>query len=154
MTFKLSKNSLSKLEGVHPKLVELTYEAIKVSPIDFSVVQGLRTKAHQEALYAQGRKSLNEVNFLRKKAQLAPITEKENEKVVTWTLNSNHIEKSDGYGWAIDIAAFVDGKITWDTNYYPPIINAFRATAKRMGLKIKCGIDWSPKDWGHIELYI
>ena len=153
MTFRLSKKSLDKLDGVHPKMVELCLEAINVSPIDFTIVQGVRTRKHQEALYAQGRKGLNEVNHLRKQAGLGKITENENDKVVTWTLESNHIQKSDGYGWAVDFAAIDEnGKITWDTNYYAPIANTFKASAKRMGLKITCGIDWNPRDWGHIQI--
>lgn len=152
MTFRLSKKSLEKLDGVHPKMVELCLEVINVSPIDFAIVQGVRTKAHQEALYAQGRKGLSEVNMLRQRAGLGKLTDKENDKVVTWTMDSKHIPKSDGHGRAIDFAAVVDGKITWDTDYYAPIVNTFKAISKKMGLKITCGIDWNPKDWGHIQI--
>ena len=41
--YVLSKLSLSRLEGVHPKLSELFKRAIVDSPHDFMVVQGLRT---------------------------------------------------------------------------------------------------------------
>jgi hypothetical protein len=49
----------------------------------------------QVALYAQGRQGLNEVNLLRKHAGLAPITEAQNKRRVTWTLASKHIINLD-----------------------------------------------------------
>jgi hypothetical protein len=49
----------------------------------------------QMALYAQGRQSIEEVNLLRKVAELAPITEKDNRKRVTWTMASKHIIRLD-----------------------------------------------------------
>lgn len=54
MTYKLSKRSLSKLEGVKPELVNVVQRAITVSNIDFGVVQGLRTIEQQRELVAKG----------------------------------------------------------------------------------------------------
>ena len=53
MGFKLSQRSLSKLEGVHPKLVEVVKLAITKSPLDFSISEGLRTVERQKELVAQ-----------------------------------------------------------------------------------------------------
>ena len=49
--YALSKLSLKRLEGVHPKLSELFKRAISSSPHDFMVVQGLRTAEYQKELY-------------------------------------------------------------------------------------------------------
>ena len=46
--YALSKLSLKRLEGVHPKLSELFKRAISNSPHDFMVVQGLRTAEYQK----------------------------------------------------------------------------------------------------------
>ena len=53
MGFKLSQRSLSKLVGVHPKLVEVVKLAITKSPLDFSITEGLRTVERQKELVAQ-----------------------------------------------------------------------------------------------------
>ena len=53
MGFKLSQRSLSKLKGVHPKLVEVVKLAITKSPLDFSITEGLRTVERQKELVAQ-----------------------------------------------------------------------------------------------------
>ena len=58
--FKLSERSLSRLEGVHPDLVAVVKDAIKISDVDFGVIEGLRTFERQKELYASGAsKTLN-----------------------------------------------------------------------------------------------
>lgn len=54
MTFKLSKRSLSNLEGVDERLVEVVQYAIEVSKVDFGVIEGLRTLQRQRELVASG----------------------------------------------------------------------------------------------------
>lgn len=52
--FKLSKRSLSKLEGVHPALTSVVKRAIELTEIDFAVTEGLRTLERQRELVASG----------------------------------------------------------------------------------------------------
>lgn len=52
--FKLSKRSLSKLEGVHPALTSVVKRAIEVTEIDFAVTEGLRSVERQRELVAAG----------------------------------------------------------------------------------------------------
>ena len=54
MAFKLSKRSMSRLEGVNPKLVKVVTTAITMSKIDFGVICGLRTIEEQRELVAKG----------------------------------------------------------------------------------------------------
>lgn len=54
MTFRLSSRSLAKLEGVHPDLVRVVHRAITLTPVDFGITEGLRTKERQRQLVAQG----------------------------------------------------------------------------------------------------
>ena len=58
--FNYSKQSLQKLEGVHPDLVKVMKLAITNSPYDFKITQGVRTGAEQYALYCQGRTILKD----------------------------------------------------------------------------------------------
>jgi len=52
--FKLSKRSLSRLDGVDPKLQDVIKLAIQYTNIDFGVTQGLRTIEEQRELVAKG----------------------------------------------------------------------------------------------------
>lgn len=122
----LSPASEKKLLKVKPALVKLVRRAAEIGP-PFQVVQGNRTLADQKRLYAQGR------------TRPGPI--------VTWTLKSKHIG-----GNAIDFAALVNGKISWNEKYYPKIGHAFKQAARELKIKIVWGGDWKRRDWGHIEL--
>lgn len=53
--FILGPTSLSRLSGVHPDLARVVKRAIEITPIDFSVVEGLRTSERQRQLVAQGK---------------------------------------------------------------------------------------------------
>ena len=52
--FELSSRSLSKLEGVDNKLIEVVKYDIQVTDIDFGVICGLRTEEEQRALVDKG----------------------------------------------------------------------------------------------------
>ncbi len=54
MPFKLSKRSLKALEGVHPDLVAVVKRAIKITPVDFVVIEGLRTEETQREYVRRG----------------------------------------------------------------------------------------------------
>lgn len=55
MTFALGQRSKDRLSGVHPDLVKVIEEAIKESPLDFSITEGLRTKERQKELFSAGK---------------------------------------------------------------------------------------------------
>ena len=54
MAFRLSSRSLARLEGVHPDLIRVVKRAIEITPVDFGITEGLRTKERQRQLVAQG----------------------------------------------------------------------------------------------------
>ena len=54
MAYKLSTKSQERLMGVEPELKEIVYEAIKVTKIDFGVIEGLRTEEKQKQLVESG----------------------------------------------------------------------------------------------------
>jgi peptidoglycan L-alanyl-D-glutamate endopeptidase CwlK len=53
--FKLSKRSLSKLEGIDPELVSVVKRAIELTTVDFGVTEGLRSIERQRKLVDAGR---------------------------------------------------------------------------------------------------
>jgi len=69
------------------------------------------------------------------------------------TLNSRHL-----YGLAVDIYAFVNGKIDWDYKHYIQIANAFDKASKELNIPIRWGGTFKDKygkntnDGGHFEL--
>jgi peptidoglycan L-alanyl-D-glutamate endopeptidase CwlK len=123
----LNAASEKKLANVKPALVRLVRRAAELTKQDFQIVQGNRTQKEQDALYAQGRTKPG--------------------KRVTWTRNSKHIG-----GNAIDFAALVNGKISWNEKLYPAIGKAFKQAAAELGQSMVWGGDWQNRDWGHIQI--
>lgn len=54
MAFRLSSRSLARLDGVHPDLIRVVKRAIQITPVDFGITEGLRTKERQKDLVDQG----------------------------------------------------------------------------------------------------
>ena len=54
MSFKFSARSHSRLVGVHRDLVAVMRLAIRRTPIDFAIIEGVRTMARQRQLVAAG----------------------------------------------------------------------------------------------------
>jgi peptidoglycan L-alanyl-D-glutamate endopeptidase CwlK len=52
--YKLSARSLRNLQGVHPDLVRVVKHAIEDTPVDFVVIEGLRTMSRQQELVKSG----------------------------------------------------------------------------------------------------
>lgn len=143
------KQSIAKLNGVHPDLVKVMKEAIKDSPVDFSIVYGVRTTQEQKDLYALGRTKVNPDGKSKKKPMGNIVTQKNGT-----TNKSNHQIKADGYGHAIDLVPYIDGKIDWSaTNDFKVIAAHVLATAKCLGVGVVWGGLWkSLPDMPHFEL--
>ena len=52
--YVLGKRSKSRLEGVHPDLVKVVERAIQITEVDFTVLEGRRSKKRQRELVAKG----------------------------------------------------------------------------------------------------
>ena len=135
-----SKRSLDNLKGVHPDLVKLLHDAIKDSPEDFTVVEGVRTQKRQQDLFAQGRtrpgKIVTYADGVRKK--------------------SNHQPKADGYSHAVDIYPYFSGSVQVNHKEVPArlrrIADHIKSKAKKLGIAIVWGGDWKkPHDPPHFE---
>jgi peptidoglycan L-alanyl-D-glutamate endopeptidase CwlK len=55
MAFALSARSLFRLSGVHPDLVRVVKNCITISPVDFGVIEGLRTPDAERRMVATGK---------------------------------------------------------------------------------------------------
>ena len=124
--FRFSKRSISNLERVHKQLATLAEEVLKISPFDFAITSGYRTLAQQQEMFA---KKVSKCDGVRR--------------------ISKHQE-----GKAIDIMVYdEEGKGTWEEKYYLQMAGVFKAVAKRLNIKIRCGVDFEKFfDGPHIEL--
>lgn len=138
--FKFSQTSLNRLKGVHPRLVEVFMEAIKVSPYDFLIAEGVRTAEYQHSLYQVGR---------TKPGKILTNCDGYKEK-------SNHQAKADGYGYAVDIAIY-NPKLKYKADYNKQKLRevsyVIKKIAKEKNLVIRWGGDWvNFQDYPHYEL--
>lgn len=73
MSFSLSTRSERNLCGVHADLVAVVRRAIQITAIDFTVLEGLRSKERQTELVKQGAsKTLNSRHLTGHAVDLAP----------------------------------------------------------------------------------
>jgi hypothetical protein len=149
---KLDPQARVKLENFLGELTRL---------IKNKVTETWRSLGLQQAYHAQGRKPLAEVNELRKKEGLPPISEAENQYTIT---NADGVKFPSAHqsGKAIDLFPLnINGGIWWGFNPKDPIwlalMQLIGAVAKKHGLI--WGGDWKkdPKDligWDpwHVEV--
>lgn len=78
MTFTFSQRSESRLVGVHPDLVKVVRLALTRSPLDFCVLEGLRTKERQAELMAKGAtRTMNSRHLTGHAVDIAPMIDGE-----------------------------------------------------------------------------
>ena len=109
--FVLGKRSLDNLKNVNDDLVRVVKRAIEITEIDFTVIEGYRTKARQQELVKSGASK---------------------------TMNSRHLT-----GHAVDIVPIVDGKVSWNFNYYYPLAKAMAQAANELGVNVRWGGAWT-----------
>lgn len=74
MTRQYSKRSINNLKGIHPDLRRVIDRALADSPLDFTVIEGLRTPERQTQLVASGAsKTLNSRHITGHAVDLLPI---------------------------------------------------------------------------------
>ena len=131
--FVLSKLSLGRLEGVNPALVKVVKRAIEITPQDFMVVEGVRSKEQCYINYGKGRT----VAQCTAKGVPAKYAQPKLAKV-TWLnnpLSSKHVS-----GKAVDLVPY---PVNWnDLTKFDQVAKAMFAAAKELGVSIRWGADW------------
>ena len=115
--FAFSSRSAERMAGVDPRLIEVAYEALKISRIDFGIPDdgGIRTAERQRELFDSGKSK-------------ADGTEK----------TSYHQS-----GKALDVYAYVDGKASWDMAHLSLVACAMLQAANVLGYQVAWGGLWS-----------
>jgi len=118
--FTLSKVSLDRLKGVHPKLIEIAQSALQISTYDFGIawMGGLRTEEDQRKLMKTG---------------------------ASRTMKSKHMKQSDGYGHAFDVLPYLNNTPTVNasSDIYSSIVVSVAKCAQALNVKIKWGGCWA-----------
>ena len=131
--FVLSKLSLGRLEGVNIDLVKVVKRAIEITPQDFMVVEGVRSKEQCYINYGKGRTAAQcttkDVPASYAQPKLAKVT------WLTNPLSSKHVT-----GKAVDLVPY---PVDWnDVSKFDQIAKAMFAAAKELGVSIRWGADW------------
>lgn len=126
---QLNRSSVSKLKGVHPDLVRVVNRCAKDwkdTTFTFGITCGVRTLEEQRLLVKKG---------------------------ASRTLRSRHIPAKNGYSHAVDVVAFLNGKVRWDWPLYDKIAKAMKAAAKAEKVPLEWGGDWASfRDGPHYQL--
>lgn len=124
---KFSRRSECNLEGVHPSLVMCARIALQKSACDFTVVEGVRDIKTQRRFLETG---------------------------ASRTMKSYHLKQSDGYGHAIDVYPFYDGRLQGaekprsaeerqrNEQSWKEIARAMKEAAVILGIRVTWGGDW------------
>ena len=123
---ELTPKQLAKLSGAHPDLQKVIKRAAEISPIDFTILEVLRSLARQKELVAKGASK---------------------------TMRSRHLAGTGGKSHAIDIAPLDGGQVSWAWPLYRKLAPVIKQAAKDVGVSIEWGGDWwSFKDGPHWQL--
>jgi peptidoglycan L-alanyl-D-glutamate endopeptidase CwlK len=115
MTWKLSRRSKNELLHVHPDLGQFVACLLLESPVDFGVHDGLREQAEQRQLVDLG---------------------------ASRTMNSRHLRGADGYGHAVDLVPYFNGKLRWEWELIYPLAEAARKVSLQIEVPIRWGGVW------------
>ena len=126
MPYTLSPRSKAELVGVHPDLVRVVEKAIQITTQDFGVHDGLRTMREQEQYIAKG---------------------------ASRTRNSKHLKQPDGFGHAVDLVPYINGKLRWEWGAIWPIARAVRMAAAEQGVSLVWGGVWDRR-LGDLDLVL
>lgn len=116
--FVLGAKSKVELKGVHPDLVAVVRRALELTTVDFAVHDGLRRPEEQQRLRAAGAST---------------------------TLNSRHLVGSDGFGHAVDLVPYVNGKMRWEWPLSYRIAAAVHRAASELAVDVRWGGVWDRK---------
>ena len=140
MTRKFSARSLKNMDGIHPDLRRVLDRALQDSPLDFSVIEGLRTKDRQAQLVASGAsQTMNSRHLTGHAVDLLPIGPN-GKGAFDWPLYDQlgpavkAAAKAEGVAivWGGDWKKFKDGphfeldrhvypELIWETKGKPPV---------------------------------
>ncbi|MEM7932093.1 M15 family metallopeptidase [Morganella morganii subsp. sibonii] len=131
--FKFSQRSENNLRGVNPVLVAIIRRALELSPVDFAVIEGLRTPEKQDEYVRKGNSQ---------------------------TSNSRHLT---GHAVDILPSAMKPGMSWDENKHlFEPVLQAIKTAADEQGVILRFGKNWQSDpallgqtkfpDYPHVEI--
>ena len=135
MTWAYSQRSLTRLNSCHPDLIVLMMEALAdpECPCDITILEGYRDETRQNLMLAEGRSQL------------------------PWPKSRHNQFPS----WAVDIAPYIDGAVSWDWEHYWDLAAHIKTVWQRLKMdekvtnlyELEWGGDWRTlQDGPHWQL--
>ncbi len=142
--YKLSKRSLTNLQGVNTNLVKVVQRAIEIAKQDFMVTEGLRSREQCCINYGKGRTAQQCIQKGVPAKYAQPNISK-----VTWL--NNPFASKHSQGRAVDLVPY---PVDWnDLAKFRLIAEAMKQAAKELDVSINWGGDWQKtKDYPHFEV--
>lgn len=100
---------------VHPDLCDVVDHALSISTMDFGVQDGLRDQEEQKQLVRMG---------------------------ASRTMKSRHLMGEDGYGHAVDLVPYYNGKLRWEWEMIYPVAEAVHHASLDLEVPIRWGGVW------------
>ena len=151
----MASRALEDLKPMMQLRVKLFEAQLKEHGLLFKRSCVLRTQEEHDALWMRGRYPLEIVNAAYKLVGMAPITEEENKRPVTWVKTSRHTPKEgETQVDAVDYYQEVKGKASYDLKVDADFNNipdweTFVRLAGMCGLE--AGGSWKKKDYPHVQ---
>lgn len=143
--FVLGARSLANLKGVDERLVRVVKRAIEITSVDFTVIEGVRTREQCMVNYGKGRTAAECAAKNVPASYAKPSVAK-----VTWLNNpfaSKHVT-----GHAVDLLPSTG----WNNlTSFDVVAKAMLTAAKELGISIRWGADWDkdgkPREKGETD---
>ncbi|WP_297310855.1 hypothetical protein [Neptuniibacter sp.] len=126
--FVLGRRSKQRLADCHRDMSAVVERAIRITCVDFAVLETLRTEKKQRRMLREGKSKTQNSRHLGKVPKNTP--------------------ELGEIAHAVDLVAWVDGKPNWEWEHYFIIANAMKQAAEELGI----GIKWSGC-WDYLIVY-
>ena len=116
--YAYGRGSLIKLRTVNRKLWQVCERALGYGIMDATVIQGVRSRAEQDHYYDTGKSK------------------------VRWPDSKHNIQLQDVLADAVDIAPYINGKVSWNKLHCCVWAGLMLAAAKEEGVVLRWGGNW------------
>lgn len=115
---KFGRASKKRLATVRPALQCLCQAVLELGIMDFSVVEGARSKEDQERYFREGKSKLH------------------------WPDSKHNVRFEGDLANAVDLVPYINGRLSWRKDHCCILAGLVLATARSLGLDIRWGGNW------------
>jgi len=113
--YRFGKASMDRYITLHQGLQRVAWKSLELGLMDFTIVCGFRSEADQNRAFAEDKSK------------------------VQWPDSKHNVCPSK----AMDLAPYVNGKISWNWYHCSVLAGIVLATAKHLGVELRWGGDWN-----------